>query len=124
MHRPNRGAPGRTALIAIVIVLVSVSALAQSADHVRRLPLQGAPNVRDIGGYATSNGKHVKWRLVYRAGSLARLTDRDYESLAGLGITVVCDFRRDDERRAAPTEWRAPNPPEILSLPGVPGPPV
>jgi protein-tyrosine phosphatase len=110
--------------IALVIALVSVSGLAQSTAHVRRLPLQGAPNVRDIGGYATSDGKHVKWRQVYRAGALSRLTDRDYEYLAALGIAVVCDFRRDDERRAAPTEWRGPNPPEILALPGVPGLPV
>jgi protein-tyrosine phosphatase len=124
MHQAKKGALARTTLVALVIALASASALAQSADHVRRLPLQGAPNVRDIGGYATSNGKHVKWRQVYRAGALARLTDRDYEYLAGLGIAVVCDFRRDDERRAAPTEWRGPNPPEILALPGVPGPPV
>jgi protein-tyrosine phosphatase len=107
----------RAVLTALAATLLAGGALAQGADHIRRLPLQGAPNLRDIGGYVTGNGRHVRWGRVYRSGQLAQLTDKDYEYLADLGISAVCDFRRDDERRAAPTRWRGPNPPENVWLP-------
>lgn len=78
---------------------------------VRRLPLEGAPNFRDLGGYRTADGRHVKWGLVYRTGKFDKLTEKDYQYLAGLRIEMVCDFRLDRERQQAPTRW-----------PGVPRP--
>ena len=102
-------------MTALVVLVISASiAAAQSADHLRRLPLEGASNLRDLGGYATADGRHVRWGLVYRSDQLARLTDNDYEYLARLGIATVCDFRRDDERQRAVTRWRGSNPPQTL----------
>jgi protein-tyrosine phosphatase len=106
--------------VAIASILLASVAVAQSKDNVRRLPLQGTRNLRDIGGYATTDGKHVKWRQVYRSGQLAQLTDKDYEYLAEVGISAICDFRSEDERRAAPTNWRGPNQPDMLWLPRQP----
>src|SRR5262245_38981542 len=112
------GLARRVVLSAFVLALVaSVAAAAQRVDGIRRLPLEGAPNVRDIGGYVTTDGRHVEWREVYRSGAVGRATDKDYEYLAGVGIAVVCDFRNEGERRAAPTVWRGPNPPELIWLP-------
>jgi protein-tyrosine phosphatase len=88
----------------------------QQAERERRIALEGAPNLRDLGGYRTGDGLTVTWGRVYRSGQLAALTDRDYERLAGLGIVAVCDFRRDDERSAAQTVWKAPNPPKLLVM--------
>ena len=84
----------------------------------RRIVLEGASNFRDLGGYATTDGKHVRWGKIYRAGELSRLTSADYEVLNRLGISVVCDFRRDSERTAASTKWQGAKPPTILNLPG------
>lgn len=84
----------------------------------RRIALEGAPNFRDLGGYATADGRHVRWGRIYRSGELSRLTAADYERLASLGIAAVCDFRRDSERQAAPTTWQGATPPAILNLPG------
>jgi protein-tyrosine phosphatase len=81
---------------------------------IRRLPLEGAPNFRDIGGYRTADGHYTKWGMIYRAGALARLTEKDYAYLAPLGIKLVCDLRIDRERQQAPTKWVGANPPEIL----------
>ncbi|MBT7542065.1 MAG: protein-tyrosine-phosphatase, partial [Gammaproteobacteria bacterium] len=39
------------------------------------LPLNGAKNVRDLGGYLTKDNQIVRPRLVYRADSLAALDD-------------------------------------------------
>lgn len=74
---------------------------------VRLLPLEGGRNFRDLGGYPTSDGRHVRWGRVFRSGMMADLTDADYDYLSALGIRVVCDFRSDAERSAEPTDWRA-----------------
>jgi len=89
-----------------------------AAGRERHIVLAGAPNFRDLGGYATAEGRHVRWGLVYRSGELSRLTVADYEKLATLNIAVVCDFRRDGERNSAPTVWSGSRPPTILNLPG------
>ena len=40
----------------------------------RHLPLEGAYNIRDIGGYPTASGATTRWRTFLRADSLHRLT--------------------------------------------------
>jgi protein-tyrosine phosphatase len=59
--------------------------------------LDGACNVRDLGGYPTSDGGRVRRGLVYRADSVHRLSEEDVLTLEALGITTVIDLRRDDE---------------------------
>ncbi|MCB5945564.1 tyrosine-protein phosphatase [Acidocella sp. KAb 2-4] len=73
----------------------------------RFVRLAGAHNVRDIGGYATRDGRKVATGLVYRAGSLARLTDEDLRVVTELGIRVVCDFRTNGERAHRPSRLPA-----------------
>ncbi|HYL83158.1 MAG TPA: tyrosine-protein phosphatase, partial [Candidatus Angelobacter sp.] len=77
---------------------------------IRRLPLEGQDNFRDLGGYRTVDGRYVRWGRLYRSGQLANLTERDYEYLQPLGIRLVCDFRTDDERRRNATHWRGESP--------------
>jgi protein-tyrosine phosphatase len=57
--------------------------------------LEGAPNFRDIGGYATTDGRVVRSGRVFRSGHLARLTDEDLASLSALGVRTVVDFRSE-----------------------------
>ena len=63
------------------------------AEPGRWVVLDGANNTRDIGGYLTMDGRRVRWRTVYRSGSLAGLTPAGCEAFAGLGIRLVVDFR-------------------------------
>lgn len=72
----------------------------------RVLPLEGGRNFRDLGGYATEDGRSVKWGTVYRSGVMNGLTDADYDYLSRLGISVLCDFRASQERADEPTDWR------------------
>ena len=81
---------------------------------IRRLPIQGAPNFRDLGGYRTADGHSLRWGTVYRSGQLSALTEGDYQYLAKLGIRLVCDFRVDAERGRAPTQWQGSPSPEIV----------
>lgn len=72
---------------------------------IRRLPLEGAKNFRDLGGYRTSDGSYVRWGLVYRSGHLVNLTARDSGYLSSLGIRLVCDVRSEGERARARDHW-------------------
>lgn len=73
----------------------------------RVLPLQGGRNFRDLGGYQTTDGRMVRWGMLYRSGVMNELTDADYAYLDRLGIKTVCDFRSTVERTDEPTRWRA-----------------
>jgi protein-tyrosine phosphatase len=74
-----------------------------SAVHAPRvIPLQGAQNFRDIGGYRTADGRRVKWGLIYRSADLSKLTEADLAILNSLGVQTVFDLRSTSERRSAP----------------------
>ena len=50
--------------------------------HPRVLPLEGASNCRDLGGYRGRDGRQVRWRRLLRSDHLARLTDADRTRIA------------------------------------------
>ena len=68
----------------------------------RLLPLEKSSNFRDLGGYATREGKVVRWGKVYRSGAMPILTEADYKFLEGLGIDTIVDLRTLEERELAP----------------------
>ena len=68
----------------------------------RELPLAGGVNFRDVGGYRTADGRAVRWGRVFRAGSLAGLTDEDVACLGRLGLRLSCDLRSSEEVIARP----------------------
>jgi protein-tyrosine phosphatase len=72
------------------------------------LPLEGGFNLRDMGGYATEDGRTVKRGMLFRSGVMSLLTEADEAHLAGLGIATVCDLRRPGERKREPTRWCEP----------------
>ncbi|WP_066775780.1 tyrosine-protein phosphatase [Sphingomonas sp. CCH5-D11] len=81
----------------------------------RVLPLEGGQNFRDLGGYRASDGRTVKWGLLYRSGAMNNLTLKDYETLRARGIRSVCDFRDTRERAAAPVQWPAGAKPAVFA---------
>jgi protein-tyrosine phosphatase len=87
-------------------------------EHVRRrhVRLEGAANFRDLGGYATEDGRAIRWGLLYRSDNLSQLTEADLERFEALGIRLVCDFRGKDEREAEPDRLPAGSPPEVAEL--------
>ena len=69
--------------------------------HPRVLPLEGASNCRDLGGYRGRDGRQVRWRRMLRSDHLARLTDADRAVLRDLGLARTLDFRGVEERAGA-----------------------
>lgn len=70
----------------------------------RVLPLATGSNFRDIGGYATSSGKHVKWGKIYRSGGSPLLDAIDQDKIAKLNLKQIYDLRSSEERVLAPTK--------------------
>jgi len=68
----------------------------------RVLPLEGATNFRDLGGYAGRGGRMVRWRRLFRSDHLGGLTAADKAVLAELGLARALDLRGVAERAAAP----------------------
>ncbi|HUC05126.1 MAG TPA: tyrosine-protein phosphatase [Acidimicrobiales bacterium] len=63
----------------------------------RMIALQGAVNFRDLGGYETADGRHTRWRVLFRADGLGELTPDDYAILRELDIRTVVDLRSAGE---------------------------
>ncbi len=59
----------------------------------RLLPLVGAYNFRDLGGYPTGDGRRTRWGRLYRSDTLHELTDGDLVALRDLGLRAVLDLR-------------------------------
>ena len=68
----------------------------------RLLPLQGASNFRDLGGYAGQDDRRVRWRRLFRSDHLAGLTAEDHAAVQALGIRRAFDFRGVQESQAQP----------------------
>ena len=63
----------------------------------RRVILDGAVNVRDIGGYRSAHGLEVMPERLFRGDALNRLTSADVSRLDRLGLRTVIDFRNAGE---------------------------
>lgn len=68
----------------------------------RHLRFEGACNVRDLGGLPTTDGRHTRHGVVYRADTLAHLSRADLERLARLELRTVIDLRTPGECARAP----------------------
>lgn len=71
----------------------------------RILKFEGGCNFRDLGGYRTRDGRELKWGHVFRTGVLSYFTPADHARLNQLGVRVICDLRRAEERELEPTRW-------------------
>lgn len=67
----------------------------------RVVPLTGACNFRDLGGYSNGNGKQVKWNLLYRSDQLTELTESDVEKVNALALNRILDLRIESEIQRA-----------------------
>lgn len=67
----------------------------------RLLDIKNGYNFRELGGYPTADGRHVKWNKILRSGELADLSEDDLGFLEKYGIKYDIDLRSDSERDKA-----------------------
>lgn len=84
-------------LISILISTLGYTTSFAQSEANRAVAVKGAVNFRDVGGYETKQGTHVKWGKVYRSAEISKLTDSDLLVLNAKHIDHIVDFRGDDE---------------------------
>ena len=87
----------------ISAILLAGNLSAQITDSAKRhVVLEGASNFRDLGGYATTDGHHLKWGKVYRSADISKLTQADLDLIKKRDITTVIDLRGHQEQSMSP----------------------
>src|SRR6478752_9718381 len=90
VHHPWGGRPHGIG----TVVGMSLDALPDVGSHPDRLvALEAVHNFRDLGGYATVDGRTTRWRTLYRADGIHHASEGDVERLLGLGLRTVLDLR-------------------------------
>ena len=72
------------------------------SEEFRLLPMDGAFNTRELGGYKTTDGKSVKWGVLFRSDKLSDISENDQKYLQSLGIKRIVDFRSEAEKTEDP----------------------
>lgn len=63
----------------------------------RVIELEGQDNFRDLGNYTTNNGETVKSGMIYRSGTLSKISEQDKAVIEKLGIKTVVNFLAKEE---------------------------
>jgi protein tyrosine/serine phosphatase len=63
----------------------------------RLVPLTGAFNFRDLGGYPAGGGQVTKRARLFRSDGLHQLTDADMDILRSIGLSTIIDLRTPGE---------------------------
>ena len=69
----------------------------------RPLPLDGAWNVRELGGYRTADGRITRSGVFFRADGTSELSPQDVKTLRSLGVTLTADLRSPEEVTQRPS---------------------
>lgn len=86
--------------------LAVAPAPAPAPKQSRFIALEGTQNFRDVGGYRTGDGHVVKSGVLYRSGTLGRLTPAGQARFASLRTAAIVDLRTTEERsRDTDTAW-------------------
>ena len=67
----------------------------------RKLNYKSLPNIRDLGGMRTDDGRQIISGKLIRSGHLSGMPEEELEKISGLVGTVI-DFRTDNERLENP----------------------
>lgn len=69
----------------------------------RRYPLENVTNMRDLGGYATADGRVTRYGRFIRSDAPAEISTKELDGLLELGITTVVDLRSPGEAAHSPS---------------------
>ena len=79
--------------------------MTNTTEYTRALDVEGAYNVRDLGGYPTSDGRTTRWGMYLRADTIANLTPADVQTLLDYGVRNIIDLRRSNDIQFRPSPF-------------------
>ena len=97
--------------------VIPASLPAEQRETHRLLNFEGIANFRDLGGYATADGRQVKWGALYRSATLAESSRSDLYNLAQLQLATLIDFRSAAEKEAEPNRLPDPTGFKVVEIP-------
>jgi len=77
----------------------------QTLDPKRHIPLVSIQNLRDLGGYSTTDGRTTRWRRFFRCAGMAALTKADQHRMLEYGIKAVVDLRSQQDIENSPNPF-------------------
>ncbi|MDA0978943.1 MAG: tyrosine-protein phosphatase [Proteobacteria bacterium] len=80
-----------------------MSKSASEQRHESFVDIEGSVNLRDFGGYQTTDGRTIRRGQLFRCGTMAEIPEHAFDDFAGLDIGVICDLRGHDEVENSPT---------------------
>jgi len=80
----------------------------EQREWTRLLAWEGCHNARDLGGYATAEGRETRWGAVVRSDSPTALTEAGRAALAEYGVRAIVDLRLPDELADYPNPFAEP----------------
>ena len=88
--------------IPIVLIFVFNSCVSQEDSGTqdlikRKIELDGQTNFRDLGNYSTEHGNKIKEGVLFRSGTLSKLSEQDKNIIKELGINTVVNFLTEEE---------------------------
>ena len=98
---------GLALLTVFALVPGNVAPIVQAAEQAepgQSLGIASVPNLRDLGGYKTKDGKTVKRGLLYRSNQLYHVSPEDMQKISKLGLKNSFDLRTFAERQPRPDE--------------------
>jgi protein-tyrosine phosphatase len=103
---------------------VQSHAVVHVGERTRIIELIGARNLRDIGGYATTDGQHrTRWRTLYRSGCTDTLHTTSQQWLIDAGLRTVIDLRDNQEVAESVSVFADSSQLTYLRMPFYDGPP-
>jgi protein-tyrosine phosphatase len=79
----------------------------QESQKNRVIKLDGAYNMRDLGGYETKDGQVTKWGRFFRADGLHKLTEADQRYVLDQQVKLIVDLRHTQELEKDPNVFAA-----------------
>ena len=98
-------------------VVVPAQLPPEQRDSHRLLNFEGIHNLRDLGGYATADGRQVQWGKLYRSANFAEATPADLAALSQLGLATFIDLRSTPEKAEEPNRLPDPLPFDVVEIP-------
>jgi protein-tyrosine phosphatase len=82
-----------------------------------QLTIEGSYNVRDLGGYPTSDGHFVREKTLIRAGNLDHITAAGQQQLIDYGVKTIIDLRDTWETQRFPDVFAQSTAVTYLNIP-------
>lgn len=74
-----------------------------NTQGMKRIPLKGLGNFRDLGGFPAEGEHFTRYGQFYRSASLAHIGEEGRDKLLEMGIRTVIDLRFDIETESEPS---------------------